>query len=637
MSGDAAGADRDRRELAAALEAADRFAAARAARRLLAPQHGGAHASFIRRRLDKTPAEALGLVPMRVALLSSFSIQFVHDHLIARGLSDGLGITVYQAGFGQYRQELLDPGSGLYRFAPHAVVLALEGRDVVPDLYLLDASEESRAPSAELVGEIGAWIEAFRSRSQAAVLVHDFAPPLWPRQGILEAQTDDGPQERLVRLNADLRRVCRSVPGVYVVDYAGLVARVGTAAFYDARMELYARAPIAPPALPVLAREHLKYLRSLSGKTRKCLVVDLDNTLWGGVLGEEGVGGIQLGPEYPGSAFLAFQHALRGLRRRGVLLAIASKNNPADVEEVFARHPHMLLRPEDFAAAEVGWGSKSESIARLASRLGIGLEHVVFADDNPVECDEVAHALPAVTVVELPARPEELTAALLLEGWFDGLNESAEDRRRTELYRQRDEAEALRGSSADLEDFYRRLDMDVVFAPVDPASLARTAQLTQKTNQFNATTRRHAEAEVSRRLELPDWIVRTVAVRDRFGDNGIVGVMMARQEGEEMEIDTFLLSCRVIGRTIESAMLALLCEEAAARGARVIRGVIVPTPKNEPVRDLYARHGFTEAGPAPGGGTSWRLDLSQRQVARPEWLRITSPGAVTPAGGRRTP
>ncbi len=610
----------------AALEAGDLLEATRSGRSLLGKNPLLAAASFIRHALDKSPPERLPLTSVRVALLSSFSIEFIHDALIALGFLDGLRVELYQAGFGQFRQDILNRDSGLYAFAPDAVVLALEGKDLVPDLYRHDVPDAAdlNATVTEAGRELANLVKAFRERSAATLLIHNFTPPTWRRLGILDGEAGPSQADLVSALNTDLGRVCRESRGIHTVDYAGLVQRTGALSWYDDRMTFYARAPITRGALPELAREYLKFLRALTGKTKKCLVLDLDNTLWGGVVGEEGPQGIALGPEYPGSAFVDFQRAVRGLRQRGVILAIASKNNPADVDEVFASNNHMVLRRDDFSVVRVGWNAKSQSLSEIGAHLNIAPDHIVYVDDNPAECDEVAHALPAVTVLPLPAQPEHFVRALLEPGYFDSLSMSTEDLRRAELYEQRDQAEELRAQSDSLEDFYRRLEMEVTFALVDNSSVARAAQLTQKTNQFNVTTIRYSEAEVLERCADPDNLVKTVRVRDRFGDNGIVGVMLAHASGSEVEIDTLLLSCRVIGRTVETAMLAHVSEYAAQRGARRIRGCIVPTAKNAPARDLYERHGF-QSDPIDGTEpAAWSLDLSTGGIHYPKWMKVVS-------------
>jgi FkbH-like protein len=368
----------------------------------------------------------------------------------------------------------------------------------------------------------------------------------------------------------------------------------------------------------------MKYFRALRGLTKKCLVVDLDNTLWGGVIGEDGIEGIQLGANYPGSAFVEFQRAVLDLYRRGVILAIASKNNPADVDAVFAGHRFMLLRKEHFAATEIHWEPKSDSLRRIAQELNIGLDHMVFADDNPAECEQVRRELPAVTVIHLPSRPEQYVDALTAEGLFDSITLSAEDRRRGELYQQRAQAESMRSASGNIEDYYRDLDMELQIASVAPASLTRAAELTRKTSQFNLTTIRYSEAEVAQRLDAPDWLAITVGVRDRFGDNGIVGVMMAQALEDRLDIDTLLLSCRVIGRTVETAMLAFLCDAAQQRGLGRLTGRLVPTAKNVPVRDLLERHGFSKLSEDEAGVSLWELDLTRSPVVRPPWFRLSA-------------
>ncbi|MBU6367006.1 MAG: HAD-IIIC family phosphatase [Gemmatimonadetes bacterium] len=612
-----------RAELTAAGASGDIASVAATARALLRADSSIRQASFVRKAAEAFPP-GVG-TPFRVALLSSFSIEFLRDPLAAHALTEGLRLETYVAGFNQFRQEILAPDSGLHRFRPDVVILAVEGEALAPALYdgfPLEEGDRGAEIVAAAAGEVRSLLEAFRAASAAPLLLHDVAPPRWRALGILDGREGPGQGALVAALNAQLREEARRVPGVHVVDYAGLVAEAGAAAWHDERMALYARAPIAQAMLGRLAREHLKYLRALAGRTRKCLVLDLDNTLWGGVLGEDGPEGIRYGATYPGSAFRRFQQAVRTLHRRGVLLAVASKNNLADVEALFAARGDFVLTRGHFAAVEAHWEPKEASLRRIAAGLNIGLGHLVFADDNPAECARVRAALPAVTVIQLPPRPEDYVAALLEDGFFDGLAMSDEDRRRGALYAQRDQAETLRRELASVEDYYRQLAMTVEIASVDAASLARAAQLTQKTNQFNATTVRAGEAEIAARAADPAWEVATVRVTDRFGDNGIVGLVMARADGDALAIETFLLSCRVIGRTVETVMLAHQAGRARARGLARLRGRIVPTAKNEPVRDLYARHGFRER-PAEGEeGTGWELELATATLEDPSWLTV---------------
>jgi FkbH-like protein len=375
----------------------------------------------------------------------------------------------------------------------------------------------------------------------------------------------------------------------------------------------------------------MRFLAPLSGRVAKAIAVDLDNTLWGGVIGEDGLAGIQVGPEYPGAAYQALQQALLDLTARGILLAIASKNNPQEAMEALGAHPGMLLRPEHFAAMRINWKEKSESLREIAAELNIGLDAIAFLDDNPVERQRVREEAPEAMVVELPADTMAYARAVRDYPAFERLALSEEDRQRTKYYTAERQRAALAQTAASREEFYRSLDQEAEIAPVDPLTFARTAQLTQKTNQFNLTTRRYTEQQIEELTRRPGWEVLTINVRDRYADNGLVGVAITHDEreveGEVCEIDTFLLSCRVIGRTVETALLAYLAEEARERGAQRLEGWFLPTKKNAPARDFYRDHGFrllseTEAG------QHWGLDLAGAVPRCPEWVRLIAHRAV---------
>jgi len=615
------GSEELRGALIAALERREGHRAIQTARALLAGSPAARQWPFLRRAVEGVSAEALGFRTLRVALLSSFSIEFIHDSLIGQGFLNELRIEIYQPGFAQYRQEILDPSSGLYAGRPDIVILALEGKHLFPFAYRdygqhMGSGLDGLLEQAER--ELDGLLTAFRRHSDATLLVHSFAAPAWRQLGILDGHIGLGQAQVVQALNDALYRAAKARRGVHVVDYSGLVSRVGADQWYDDRMDHYAQAPIAQAALPILAAEYMKFARALVGKSRKCVVVDLDNTLWGGVVGESGPHGIALGPEYPGSAFVAFQRVLLDLSRRGILLAVASKNNEADAQEAFATNPHMILKPEHFAHTEIHWGPKDRSLEAIARRLNIGMEHLVFVDDSPLECELVRSACPMVTVIQLPKQPERYVRALLEEGLFDALSYSEEDSRRLELYRQREQAEEMLSRGGSLDEVLRTLGTEVAVSPVNDQSLARAAQLTQKTNQFNTTTRRYTEADVSHRAGDAGWLAATVRVRDRFGDHGIVGVMLARQVEDALDVDSFLLSCRVIGRKVETVMLAALCDEATARGLRYLRGELIVTKKNEPARDLYPRHGFQRVSGDDASGGVWEIDLTRVRVEYPE-------------------
>lgn len=365
---------------------------------------------------------------------------------------------------------------------------------------------------------------------------------------------------------------------------------------------------------------------SLAGRTCKAVVTDLDNTLWGGIVGEDGFNGLQLGGEYPGAAYRELQRALLDLHHRGVLLAICSKNNPPEAMEVLEKHPGMLLRPQHFAAMRINWTDKVQNLREIAAELNIGVDALAFLDDNPAECQRVRLELPEVTVLELPSNPMLFAPLLRQHPALERLTLSAEDRNRSHYYSEQRQRAASQQTAGSVEEFLRSLDQHIEILPVNEATCARVAQLTQKTNQFNLTTRRYSEQEIGEFQCSGQSEIFSVRVTDRFGDNGIVGVMIARREGAACIIDTFLLSCRVIGRTVETAMLAFLLDRARIHGVERLEGWFLPTRKNAPASDFYAKHGFA-LQQQKDTGSFWSLPVNQAQIRFPEWITpLTSQG-----------
>ncbi len=584
-----------------------------------------ATAAFVVSRYEKL-REKVPLLPFRVAVLRSFTVEPIVPLLRASAFCAGIDLSVQVGDFNAYAQEILDPQSALYQFAPNFVILAVQSADIAPDLWqdYAQLSEETANQAVQRVSSsLQQWMREFRARSQASLIVHNLEVPARPALGVLDSQQGMSQSELIRQINQDIRRVASELRGIYLLDYDALVARHGRLRWRDERKWLTARLPIAAEHLIHLAREWMRFMVPFSGKAAKALVVDLDNTLWGGIIGEDGLTGIKLGSEYPGAAYQALQRTMLDLSRKGILLATCSKNNPDDAMEVLEKHPGMLLRPKHFAAMRISWNDKVQGLREIASELNIGVDSLAFLDDNPFECEQVRTALPEVTVIDLPEDPLQYAATVRDHPAFERLSLSEEDQKRTMLYaeqRQRIQAEQTFQSK---EDFYRFLEQEAEIALVTPATLARIAQLTQKTNQFNVTTRRYPEQQVAEMAARPDWQVLSISVRDRFGDHGLVGVAITRDNGDACEIDSFLLSCRVIGRTLETALLSHLAENAAARGCRQLVGWFLPTRKNAPARELYRQHGF-EPAKQSGDGTLWSLDLTQHRIAVPEWVKVNT-------------
>jgi FkbH-like protein len=362
-----------------------------------------------------------------------------------------------------------------------------------------------------------------------------------------------------------------------------------------------AKIPYGPAALPELARHTAAVIAARLGLSRRALVLDLDNTLWGGVVGDDGVGGILLGQGAEGEAFVDFQAALKELTGRGILLAVASKNDPEVARRPFLDHPEMVLKLDDVAAFAANWGPKSESIRSIAETLSLGLSSLVFLDDNPYERAEVRRALPEVDVPLLPEEPTGFRAALEAYPYLEPAGFTEADRARAGQYRARARAEAVRVQSGSLEAYQASLNMVARIGPVDAVNLARVVQLVNKTNQFNLTTRRRNQAELEAFLARPGAEGFWVRLSDKFADHGLIAVALAAREGSALVVDTLLMSCRVLGRGVEALILAELGARAAAAGCATLEGSYIPSGRNGMVADLYPRLGMAETGREASG------------------------------------
>ncbi|HEX8916045.1 MAG TPA: HAD-IIIC family phosphatase [Humisphaera sp.] len=604
---------------------------------LWAAAPSSATAGFVATRFARLKPH-LPMTACRMAVLRSFTVEPVLPMAVAAAAVGGIDLTVRAGEFNAYAQEVLDPSSWLAEFAPTVVVLAVQTRDVSPALWDrfadLGPDEVDREVDA-VAGQFERWVGLLRQRSAAHLVVHGLAAPAAAAQGLLDAQVAAGQADAIGRVNARLRAALRAAGAAHYLDYPALVARHGAARWEDERKWQTVRLPVAADNLVHLAREWARFLHPITGRVAKCLVTDLDNTLWGGVIGEDGMDGVRMAADAKGFPFRAVQRALLDLHRRGVLLAVASKNNEADAREALHRHPDMLLRPEHFAAVRINWADKATGLRQIAAELNIGVDALAFLDDNPVERAWVRRELPEVTVIDLPDDPAGYAAAVRAAPVFERLAVTGEDRARGRMYAEQRLRDELRTGAGSVEDYLRSLDMSAELTAITPATLARAAQLTQKTNQFNLTTRRYNEEELSALLATAGARGYAMRVVDRFGDNGIVAVAVTRDRPDRScEIDTFLMSCRVIGRTVETALLSRVAADAAAAGCGRVVGRFLPTKKNAPAAGFLAAHGFARVA-ADADGTTWELRLDGPTPQCPPWVRLV---AATPAADvRATP
>jgi FkbH-like protein len=552
---------------------------------------------------------------LNVCVLRSFAVEPCVPILKAAALLGHIKLNVTLGEFNTYAQDILSPASPAY--APHmdCVILGVQTRDIAPDLWLGQGTPASERV-ADVIGRFASLIDTFRSHSDAYLLVHNLQQPAWAGAGILDVAAAQSQRNDICQINAGLVAAAAKHKGVHVLDYDALVARHGRANWSDESRWLIMRLPVAMENLHHLSDEWLKYLVPMSGRIAKALVVDLDNTLWGGVLGEDGSDGIQLDGEYPGAAYQAVQQVLLDLSRRGVILAVCSKNDEADALKVIESHPGMLLGPDSFSVLKINWQDKATNIQAIADELNIGTDAIAFLDDNPAERLWVRQSLPEVCVIELSDDALSFADALRWTPVFERLGLSSEDKQRSQQYAEQRQRKDLQGSMASLEDFYRSLDMKLDVFSVTPADVARVAQLTQKTNQFNLTTRRYSEADISRFLDDPSFDVFAARVTDRFGDSGIIAVAIVETKDTKARLDTFLMSCRVIGKTIETGILSTIADKLEAKGEITLVGHFIASAKNSPASSFLADHGFKE-----DKDLGWQIKLPAASLQVPDWFK----------------
>ncbi|HEY0674212.1 MAG TPA: HAD-IIIC family phosphatase [Longimicrobiales bacterium] len=584
-------------------------------------QLGAAEYARLARELKLAGPQA-HLRAVRLGVLSSCTLQFLEPSLVVEGARRDLQLSVQFGPFGQFEQLLANAESDLFAFQPEVLLLFMRPEDLYPDFaYRFYTGDDMRALLRSTVERLVNCARLFRQFSSAPVLVGNFATPPSSPLGPFAANVDDSVAYLLAEANRTLRAELSAVADATVWDYAGVVRDAGAESWTDPRLWALARVPVASDRQPILARHLARTLAGLFATPAKCLVLDLDNTLWGGVIGDDGLEGIQLGDDYPGVAFKNFQRAVLGLADRGILLAIVSKNYPEVVEQALREHPEMLIRPEHIAAMRVNWSAKSQNLLEIARELNIGVDALVHFDDNPMERAEIAANAPAVRLIDVPTDPLGYVRALSDCGFFDTRSVSQEDRQRVEMYRTERARDEVRAKSGSVEAFLDDLAMVAEVGAVDSANLGRVAQLLGKTNQFNLTTRRHSQSEISRMSTQSDYTAIYVRLRDRFGDLGLIAVGLIAYQGDEAVIDSFVMSCRAMGRQAENALAWALADAARQRGCSTLIGDYIPTPRNGIVADLYPSLGFSALGPLENGGQRFALDLSETTLEWPSVIR----------------
>ncbi len=535
-------------------------------------------------------------VKVNAAFIGSFTLGPLVDYVIVQAASCGIWLNPYIGGYGKIEQEMLDPKSGLYEFEPEFCFVFPEfGKVVNPE----------------------GLINAFCGNCKCHLVFGNYmAVPGWPYHIIKAEQT-----EEVQKANSVLSRAAEKHPCSQLLDIDGMAAYYGYSRSESPEMLAMARMPYSEGFMSVLSKKIISHVRAAKGLVKKCLVLDCDNTLWGGIIGEDGFDGIAIGPDTPGREYVEFQKAILELYGQGVILAVNSKNNYEDAIRVFREHPHMILKEEHFAGLAINWQDKPSNMQKLADEINIGLDSFVFLDDNPAERAMMRQMLPQVHTPELPANPCLYAKFLRETNDFVRSSLTDEDKKRGQMYAAQRKRSEVQKQFVTLEDYLRSLEMTATIRPAGEGDVKRVSQMTQRTNQFNLTTKRYTESEISEMLESDTWKIFVLGLRDKFGDNGTVGLAIINCSGKRWQVDSFLMSCRVIGRGAEDALVERIFAEAKSDNIKKIFANYIKTAKNSLVEDFWDQAGF-EVMSQNAEEAEYCLEVDSFKPARYDYLKV---------------
>ncbi|SER12240.1 HAD-superfamily phosphatase, subfamily IIIC/FkbH-like domain-containing protein [Nitrosomonas sp. Nm51] len=560
------------------------------------------------------------LTPFKLGIVSNATMDLMIPSFVMAAIRNGVDLELITTDFGQVAQEAFDPDSKLNQSKPDAVLVALDYR-AYPFFGDQSVASVQITPSEKALNYLQQIRESFKQKGGMICIVQTLACPPYEFSGNFDVQLDGILRKSLTEFNRALVDDIKNSPDV-LLDVAAIVNMVGACHWFDDRQWYLSRVPMANTYVPLYAEYLTKLIAALRGKSKKCLVLDLDNTLWGGVIGDDGLEGIQIGQGHPvGESFLAVQQWAKTLKDLGVLLAVCSKNDKDIASEAFQRHSGMLLKKNDFAVFVANWEDKASNIRYIAETLNIGLDAIVFVDDNPAEREIIRTMLPEISVPELPKDPSQFLRILCAARYFEKIDFTDDDAQRNAQYSSNVRRQEIQKSAASLDDYLVSLEMHISFAPFDEFGRKRIVQLINKTNQFNLTTRRYTEAEVLQFENNEQSVTLQVHLQDKFGDNGMISVLICKVYKDRWEIETWLMSCRVIKRRVEDAVCDELVARARKSGVSRLRGFYRPTEKNGLVKEHYRRLGFECVGSSDTEDV-WDLVVDRYQIKNPP-IKVT--------------
>tara|TARA_B110000263_G_scaffold97960_1_gene85597 strand:- start:3942 stop:5687 length:1746 start_codon:yes stop_codon:yes gene_type:complete len=555
---------------------------------------------------------------LKVAILSSFTINGLDEILRVKCSEIGINYQSYLGGYNQYNQEFLNPESDYYKFSSDITFLIIDIRSFLGDHFHYPyniSNNERKLLVKEKISHLENIIQNFEKYSSSKLVITNFNIPHYSPNGIIETKSEFGFHEMIEELNKSLRHISKTHNSVYVYDFNQFVSKHGEKNVFDYRQYHVGDIQIALNFMPFFGYDLMGYIKPISGTNRKCIVLDLDNTLWGGIVGEDGFDRIELGHTSNGKAFVDFQKELLSLWNHGTILAINSKNNFDDAMKVIQDHPDMILREKNFASIKINWNDKAENLKQIADEINIGLDSIIFFDDDKINQERIKQEFPEVLTIELPDDPSQFSPILKELNDFNVLQRTDEDSKRGKMYAQQRERKEFEKSISSLDDFLKQLDIKIKIKKSNEFLIPRISQLTLKTNQFNLTTRRYQEEEIRNFSNNTKFIVGCAQVLDKFGDNGITGVYIINKNEKSWLIDTFLLSCRIMGRGVENAILSQILIDAKTNGIEEIHAEFIQTQKNQPAENFLADFGFKKRDKL------WIYKLNN-EIKLPNYLKV---------------
>ena len=553
------------------------------------------------RRLDLPGATQ----KIKVALLSDAATQRFVPILRTLFARQGVDAEIYEGSFDGIELEVYDRNSGLYQFQPQVVVLlnsvqALRARFLRPETDTASFVERTAEQMARIWGAIQANIPA-------TIIQSNFVLPYERFFGNFDLKVPESLYATVAALNTRIAENARSRGSVLISDIEGVASWLGRRQWFEERFWDSAKYFCALDCLPYVANNLVEIITASLGRVMKCVVVDLDNTMWGGVIGDDGLDGIQISAHGEGEAFYRMQLYLRALKQRGIVLAVCSKNEMANALLPFEKHPEMVLRRDDFAVFVANWNDKAVNIRQIRETLNIGFDSMVFLDDNPFERNLVRELVPGVVVPELPEDPADYVRTISELNLFETTSFSAEDAKRTEMYRAEAGRREEQAGFASVEEFLQSLEMRITVARFDAFHLPRISQLMQRSNQFNLTTRRLSEIECKGLMENSGWLPLYAKLADRLSDHGLIAVVIVEALTDELAIRDWLMSCRVLGRGVEGFLMNRVVERALELGLSRVTAEFIPTAKNGMVKDFFQQFGFEKMEEGAKGEARWSL------------------------------